>query len=426
MSTSSQLCNLRCCPGAQSQHRAFRRPHVICKQLQQPSDSPLSNRSSRSKIQLLSAVKSAPPVVSPDTEIDGHNDEAAALSRQFYRGHLEELLHSSPAPASPSSTTWWESIFPFLSSPRVRGILLLNLLTFLYGSNIPIVKETEAVANPSLFLCGRFMLATMVFAPYIADGIRDVKIRNASIELGLWISMGYWTQSFGLLSTDAGRASFISAFTVIAVPILAGLSGREISKLTWASAITAFVGVGLLETSGSPASVGDIWTLLSAVLFGVHMLRTEHYSRAISSKESLPLLGMQLLVITLSSLLWSLVASTMLTGSSLPSLHDLDINAAWQSISHMPWLPVVYTGTVSTAFCLWIELTAMRDISATDMAIIYSLEPLWGAAFAWCFLGERWGIKGWFGALLILGGSLAVQLFQARDSVTHSDDSKEA
>lgn len=45
----------------------------------------------------------------------------------------------------------------------------------------------------------------------------------------------------------------------------------------------------------------------------------------------------------------------------------------------------------------------MRDISATETAIIYGLEPLWGAGFAWFLLGERWGTVGWIGAAFVLG-----------------------
>ncbi|KAL5748785.1 hypothetical protein ACOSQ2_026082 [Xanthoceras sorbifolium] len=43
-------------------------------------------------------------------------------------------------------------------------------------------------------------------------------------------------------------------------------------------------------------------------------------------------------------------------------------------------------------------------------AVIYGLEPLWGAGFAWFLLGERWGTGGWIGAALVLGGSLWVQI----------------
>lgn len=48
-------------------------------------------------------------------------------------------------------------------------------------------------------------------------------------------------------------------------------------------------------------------------------------------------------------------------------------------------------------------MAAMRDVSATETAIIYGLEPVWGAAFAWFLLGERWGTLGWIGAALVLG-----------------------
>lgn len=41
----------------------------------------------------------------------------------------------------------------------------------------------------------------------------------------------------------------------------------------------------------------------------------------------------------------------------------------------------------------------MRDVSATETAIIYGLEPVWGAAFAWVMLGERWGMAGFVGAI---------------------------
>ena len=48
-------------------------------------------------------------------------------------------------------------------------------------------------------------------------------------------------------------------------------------------------------------------------------------------------------------------------------------------------------------------MAAMRDVSATETAIIYGLEPVWGAGFAWFLLGERWGAAGWIGASLVLG-----------------------
>lgn len=50
----------------------------------------------------------------------------------------------------------------------------------------------------------------------------------------------------------------------------------------------------------------------------------------------------------------------------------------------------------------------MRDVSATETAIIYGLEPVWGAAFAWAMLGERWGMTGFVGAIFIIGKKTSI------------------
>lgn len=55
------------------------------------------------------------------------------------------------------------------------------------------------------------------------------------------------------------------------MPILAGLSGRGVQPLTWFSAVAALCGMSLLEGGGSPPSLGDVWSFLSALAFGVQV-----------------------------------------------------------------------------------------------------------------------------------------------------------
>lgn len=52
-----------------------------------------------------------------------------------------------------------------------------------------------------------------------------------------------------------------------------------------------------------------------------------------------------------------------------------------------------------------VQMAAMCNVSATETAIIYGLEPVWGAGFAWFLLGERWGLSGWIGAAFVLGNT---------------------
>ncbi|XP_029127222.1 uncharacterized protein LOC109798993 isoform X2 [Cajanus cajan] len=277
-------------------------------------------------------------------------------------------------------------------------------------SNIPVVKEVQAIMNPAAFTFVRFALSAIPFIPFVLRGWGDSCTRNAGIELGLWVSLGYLMQALGLQTSDAGRASFLSMFTVIVVPLLDGMLGAVVPARTWFGALMSIVGVGMLECSGSPPCVGDLLNFLSAVFFGVHMLRTEHISRSISKQKFLPLLGYEICIVVLFSTMWYLLGSGI-NGAQ----HPFPSSWTWKMLRDwmvdFPWIPAIYTGIFSTGLCLWVEMAAMCDVSATETAIIYGLEPVWGAGFAWFLLGERWGPTGWVGAALVLGGSLAVQIF---------------
>ncbi|XP_031251151.1 uncharacterized protein LOC116109038 [Pistacia vera] len=318
----------------------------------------------------------------------------------------------------------WRRIL--FASKKVRSIILLNVITVIYASNIPVLKEVEAIVDPAAFNAMRFAVSAIPFIPFMLQARDDVETRNAGIELGFWVSLGYLMQALGLITSDAGRASFISMFTVIVVPLLDSMLGAIVPAWTWFGAVMSVVGVAMLESSGSPPSVGDLLNFLSAVFFGVHMLRTEHISRSTSKKNFLPLLGYEVCVIALFSVTWYFVDSWF---GSIQSWDPSSLTWAvfWDLMVAFPWIPALYTGIFSTGLCLWIEMAAMRDVSATETAIIYGLEPVWGAGFAWFLLGERWGAIGWLGAFLVLGGSLTVQLFGSSspsDSIEDEERSK--
>jgi len=68
--------------------------------------------------------------------------------------------------------------------------------------------------NPAAFTFVRFALSAIPFIPFVVRGWGDSFTRNSGIELGIWVSLGYLMQALGLQTSDAGRASFLSMFTV--------------------------------------------------------------------------------------------------------------------------------------------------------------------------------------------------------------------
>ncbi|XP_060968937.1 uncharacterized protein LOC115709577 isoform X2 [Cannabis sativa] len=296
---------------------------------------------------------------------------------------------------------FWPKILFGSKSKKIRSIILLNVITIVYGA--------EATMDPAAFSAARFIVSAIPFLPFVWRARHDDQTRNAGIELGFWLSLAYFIEAMGLLTSEAGRASFISLVTVIAVPLLDGMLGAFVPSRTWFGVLMSAIGFTILECGGSPPNIGDLLNFLSAIFFGIHMIRTEHISRKTKKENFLALIGCEASVLALLSTMWVLLGGWF---DGDQSVNDTiwTWEELWEWIVTFPWIPAIYTGLFSTGICSIIEFSAMRDVSATETAIIYGLEPVWVAGFAWFLLGERWGTLGWLGATLVLGGSLIVQM----------------
>jgi drug/metabolite transporter (DMT)-like permease len=222
----------------------------------------------------------------------------------------------------------------------LRPVLLVSWLNLCLLLSLPqvVVKDVGASFDPFGFAFLRFAVAAAAFAPFTAVAARDKRVLRAGVEIGVWTAAGYITQSAGLLTTDASRASFLSTFTVLVVPFLAGLSGRGVSAVTWASCLAALVGVGLLEQGGAPPGAGDVWSFLSAVAFGVQVFRTEQHARTLGSGASLPLMsvGERLSAMFLFVLFFSFLGRVGRRESSLPGTNFDAPNTGWSPTTFPP------------------------------------------------------------------------------------------
>ena len=57
---------------------------------------------------------------------------------------------------------------------------------------------------------------------------------------------------------------------------------------------------------------------------------------------------------------------------------------------------------VTTAVANWLQTIGQAGVRAQDAAIIYSLDPVYGALFSWLLLGETLGSQGFAGGALVL------------------------
>uniref|UniRef100_A0A804PWD2 EamA domain-containing protein n=1 Tax=Zea mays TaxID=4577 RepID=A0A804PWD2_MAIZE len=145
-------------------------------------------------------------------------------------------------------------------------------------------------------------------------------------------------------------------YSVIIVPFLDGLIGAEVPAHTWFGAFLSLFGVIMLELSGSPPCVGDLLNLLSAFSFAIHMLRTEHISRNIKKENFLTLVGCEVFVVAILSAA-SYTFKCFTQNVQHWNLKVWSPSELFGMAMLFPWPAILYTGILSTSFCLWAEVS---------------------------------------------------------------------
>ena len=63
---------------------------------------------------------------------------------------------------------------------------------------------------------------------------------------------------------------------------------------------------------------------------------------------------------------------------------------------------LLINGILATTVAIMIMVWAQKIVTASQTAIFFSLEPLFAALFSWYLIGEKLGIFGWVGGLIIV------------------------
>jgi len=276
---------------------------------------------------------------------------------------------------------------------------MLRVVALLWGSNFGALKYLDTCGvDVSLLTAMRFALASGALLPFLWG--KGMPVFKAGLEVGLWVTLGYITQAIGLETTEASKSAFICSLTVVVVPLIQGLLGKEIPPTTWAACALAVFGVGLLTLQGATGPViGDLWSLGQPLGFGIAFMRIEHYMKQLPGK-AIPLAAAQMVSVFGISAVWA-----GLTTQGFTNTGDLSI------LFDTPhFLSLLYTGLISSALAVVIESAALEHVSSEETSVIFSTEPLFAAATSAIVLGERLKPTGMLGGLAILSACLLTQV----------------
>ncbi len=268
-------------------------------------------------------------------------------------------------------------------SPR-WGVVTLVLLTLIWGTTFAIVKDALASIAVPLLLALRFSLAalSLVWVRFDRRSIRP------AIILGLLAFTGFATQTLGLSLTGASQAAFITGLSVILTPLVSRLwLRRKLALRVYLAAFLALVGLGFMTLTGlEGVNRGDLWVLGTALAYAFYIV----YLGEVAPKHPpLALSSLQLWPMAILAWLWA-----------WPHLSEL------ASVPAQTYLAVLYLAFAATALVTVLQTFAQRVVSAHVAALVFVLEPVFAALFAYLLLGETLGPWSWLGGGLILGAML--------------------
>jgi drug/metabolite transporter (DMT)-like permease len=144
----------------------------------------------------------------------------------------------------------------------------------------------------------------------------------------------------------------------------------------------AIVGIGVMCWESGQIVIGDLLMFCNGFLYSIYILKLESITLR---HPILPLTAIQLWVITIVSLIWAAP----------------DLLRQHEAIS-MNFGVLLYLGLFDTAATIMLQAVAQRWVNAYQTALMYTLEPIFAAAFSFLLLGEKLGVRGLIGATLVL------------------------
>jgi drug/metabolite transporter (DMT)-like permease len=211
---------------------------------------------------------------------------------------------------------------------------------------------------------------------------------------GLLLGSFLLLQTIGLQFTTASKSGFITTLYVLIVPFLNWMLFRKKHPLfIFGLGGLACVGMWLLmdiqiESMADDINVGDLWTLMSAVLAAGHII----YIGRIVQKVQNPFR------LNNFQTLWALLTVSPAVFITSELQHA--------PLKNESLLGVIILAGACSVIAFFVQVRAQKILSDTTASMLFLLESPYAFLFAYILLGDRFTTGQGLGAALILGAAL--------------------
>ena len=266
-------------------------------------------------------------------------------------------------------------------------VLSLLLVTLVWGATFPVLKIATAQLSGIETSALRFLMAAVCMFPWAVRAPRKAWIDGA--VLGALVLFSYVAQAYGLQFISSNRSAFLISLNVLMVPLFGIVVGNTFSGRFALAAALDCAGIGLMSWDGGSDVLADVATVAGAAGYAVYVIvlsarAGRHDARALAET--------QIVWMAVLGLAWML-----LDARGTDALQTLGSRVN----SEILW-GLAYLGLVATAGMLFLQARAQRHVSADKAALIYALEPVFAALFAWLWLSEGLSLRAAIGPAVVV------------------------
>ena len=262
------------------------------------------------------------------------------------------------------------------------GLLYAALI---WGSTFYIVKNSLSSINPVILVGYRFIFAALILGCYLAIKKKNLfENYKQGFVLGFILWLLYVSQTIGLKFTTASNSGFITGLFIIFVPTISLIIFKK--KLSFVKLISigiACFGLWFLTGGLKQINLGDILTLISALTYALHILFADRFIK--NKINPIILSFQQFFVVGLLSFITGILYKFSFTINSIKIFNI-----------------ILFLTLFPTVSAFVIQLVAQKFTAPVRVALIFSLEPVFAAIFAWTLGGETFIINRAVGGLLIV------------------------
>lgn len=293
-------------------------------------------------------------------------------------------------------------------------VLALVVVNALWGFSFPVVKVLNEMSDlhfgvphqhqstafrvivSAWMIATRFTLALVILSLVWSSLIRKATRLEwqAGFYIGLMFYCGLVLQVIGLATIPASRSGFLTSLTAVFTPLFGALIFRKFPTKWMVLGISLAVagvivltglvvrtstGLALAPDAADRWTLGDTLTTLGSVFFAFQVLFLDHYGKKINSVAVTP--GMFLTAAVLGWMTVGVVLGTPLREQTgVPAMQFLD----WVDLSKRPIFLSSMLGLA--VLCSMLAFGWMNKyqpaVSASQAAVIYSLEPVFASGWA--------------------------------------------